>query len=64
MGDRNYRILSTRAYEPPKAAKERVTLVPSKYKSMCGSGRGNTCMSMAMGISNRRAVSKYGKFFA
>jgi hypothetical protein len=54
----------TGAYEPPKAVKERVTLVPLKYKSTRGNGRGNTCMSMGMGISNRRAVSKYGKFFA
>jgi hypothetical protein len=27
--------------------KERVTRVPSKYKFMRGSGRGNTCMSKA-----------------
>ena len=51
------------AYEPPKAAKERVTLVPSKSKSTRGSGRGNTCMSMAMVFPIDAQVSKYGKFF-
>jgi hypothetical protein len=44
--------------------RRRVTLVPSKYKSMCGSGRGNTCMSMVMGIPIDAQVSIYGKFLA
>ena len=32
------------AYEPPKAAKERVTCVSSKYKFKRGTGRGYLCM--------------------
>jgi hypothetical protein len=48
-------------YEPPKAAKERV---PSKYKSMSGTGCNQPYTYMGLGISNRRTVSKYGKFSA
>ena len=47
---------------PPKAAKERVTCVPSKYKFKCGTGHGYPCMYMAIAISNRRTPSVFGKY--
>ena len=54
------------AYEPPKAAKERVTCVPSKYKLKCGTGRGYpyNIMYVALAYSNRRALSIFGKYCA
>ncbi len=42
----------TGAYELPKVAKERVTCVPSKYKSTCRTGLGYTCTCMDYGISS------------
>ena len=47
----------TGRYESPKAAKERVTRVPSKYKFTYGTGRGYSCMYMAIAISNRHTLS-------
>jgi hypothetical protein len=36
------------AYEPLKAAKEHVTCVPLKYKSMHGTGPGYTCVRVCV----------------
>ena len=43
-------------------AYERVTCVPSKYKFKHGTGHGYLCMYMAVSISNRRALSVFGKY--